>query len=100
MSFFAFHPESVHSCGSEHEVNKFWGKVLAVEVVHENPKVAYLQVKGTSFRFAAAKWPNDSWGKSRGVFKTKQETQEYLDGPLPRYDYDGKLINKLSKSQL
>lgn len=100
MPFIGFHPETQSSCTFDRERARLTGKVVEVKVLHENTKVCHVETLDGKLRVMFAKWPSQHWGKVRGVFKTKEQAQDYLDKPAPKFDADGGFLNKLSKSNL
>ncbi len=97
--FIANHPGIESSCGPDAWTNKTKGRIFQVQILLENKKICLVEtLDDYKNRVMVAKWPMQHWGKLRGIFKTREDAQDYLDRPAPRFDDQGNSLNKISKS--
>jgi len=93
--YYAIHPDrkNLPFNMSDFDRKNNVGKIQELDVVDETAKT--LVTKDIVF----SKWPEAYFGdRKRGPFSSVTKCQDYLNAPLPVFDHDGNLMNKLSKS--
>lgn len=99
MPFICFHIKADSSCPWTPMKKFYHGKVSEVRIVQENRANCLVETTDQNkYRVLISKWPMQQWGKTRGVFQTREQAVKVLESPLSIYDVDGNLLNKISKS--